>query len=98
MKPPKLPSFFKTKEPNQFYFEPRYYDERKEKIKQRYDRISREINNNGSDQIRSEDFKAKLRENWGNGYSRNRVGNQLNKKVVFYVIILFVLAYFFLFN
>ena len=40
MKPPKLPTIFRTKKPKQFNFEPRYYNAQKEKMKERYDRIS----------------------------------------------------------
>ena len=34
MEAPKIPSMFgfRSKKPDQFYFEPRYYDERKEKM------------------------------------------------------------------
>lgn len=95
MKPPKLPSIFRTKKPKQFNFEPRYYDERKEKMKERYDRISREMDHTNSDQTRSENFKSKLRENWGNSYSRNRAGSQMNKRVIIYIIVLFALTYYF---
>ena len=47
MEAPKLPSMFgiKTRRPNQFYFEPRYYNEKKEKMKKRYERIGKEIEN-----------------------------------------------------
>ena len=34
MQAPKLPSFFKTRNSKRFLFKPRYYDERKERIKQ----------------------------------------------------------------
>ena len=97
MEAPKLPSIFglRSKKPNQFNFEPRYYDERKEKMKQRYDRINREMDNTNLDKTHPEDFKSTLRDNWGNGYSRNRAGNQLNKRVVIYIVVLFALAYYF---
>lgn len=50
MEAPKLPSMFgiKTRRPNQFYFEPRYYDEKKEKMQKRYDRIGKEVENEGT--------------------------------------------------
>ena len=52
MEAPKIPSMFgfRSKKPNQFYFEPRYYSERKEKMKKRYDRLEKEIENNPSAQ------------------------------------------------
>ena len=99
MEAPKIPSLFgfKSKRPNQFYFEPRYYDERKEKMKQRKDRISRELEKSPSKRIHPEDFKSELRANWGNSYSRSKVGNQVNKRVILYVVALLALAYYLLY-
>ena len=98
MEAPKLPSIFgiKSKKPNQFYFEPRYYNERKEKMKQRYDSLNREIDST-SEKTRTEDFKSTLRDNWGNGYSRSRAGNKINKRVIIYIIALFTIAYYIIF-
>ncbi|MGB0882652.1 MAG: hypothetical protein ACPGSO_06830 [Vicingaceae bacterium] len=100
MEAPKIPSLFgfRSKKPDQFYFEPRYYNERKEKLQQRYDRISREVNKEGVQEERTtEEFKSTLRENWGNGYSRNKTGGQMNKRVIIYIVALAVLAYMILF-
>ena len=100
MEAPKIPSMFgfKAKKPDQFYFEPRYYDERKEKMKKRYETISREVNNDSSgERSHTEDFKSTIRENWGNNYSRSRAGNRMNKRVVIYVVALLALAYLILF-
>ena len=100
MEAPKIPSMFgfRSKKPDQFYFEPRYYDERKEKMIKRYGSIARELNN-GPSPIRShsEDFKSTLRDNWGNNYIRNRAGNNINSRVIFYIVSLSILAYFILF-
>jgi len=101
MEAPKLPSMlgFKSKKPNQFYFEPRYYDERKEKMQQRYERIDREVNSNSSNnRTNATDFKSELRDNWQNNYSRSKAGNQMNKRVLIYVVGLMALAYYILFN
>lgn len=100
MEAPKIPSMFgfRSKKPNQFYFEPRYYSERKEKMQQRYNRIGKEIDNSViTERTNTEDFKSELRENWGNGYARSKTGNQMNKRVIIYVIALLALAYFILF-
>lgn len=96
MEAPKIPSFFgfRTKRPNQFYFEPRYYDERKEKMEQRYERISKELKSSSDDSLNPETFKSTLRENWGNGYSRKKTGNQINKRVLLYVVVLLGLVYY----
>ncbi len=100
MEAPKIPSMFgfRSKKPNQFYFEPRYYNERKEKMKQRYDRIGQEVDNSKTaERTNPEDFKATLRDNWGNGYARSKAGNQMNRRVIIYVIGLLALAYYILF-
>ena len=100
MEAPKIPSMFgfKSKKPNRFYFEPRFYDERKEKFQERYDSITREVNKIPVDEKNSsEAFKTNLRASWGEGYSRNRVGGAMNKRVLIYVVALAVLAYIILF-
>jgi hypothetical protein len=100
MEAPKIPSMFgfKSKKPDSFYFEPRYYSEQKEKMKSRYERINREVNKDPSFKKSSaENFKSAIRENWGENYNRTRAGNKINNKVIFYVLILSGLAYYILF-
>mgnify|MGYP006232983329 FL=1 len=98
MEAPKLPSLFglRSKRPNQFYFEPRYYNERKEKMKKRYERIEKELSEEESSRTNPEEFKATLRDSWGNGYARNKVGQQMSRRVIIYVIALLALAYYIL--
>lgn len=99
MEAPKLPSLFgfKSKRPNQFYIEPRYYDERKEKMKKRYDRIGKELENESFAKSNPEEFRSTLRENWGEGYSRRKVGSGMSRRVIIYLIALLALAYYILF-
>lgn len=100
MEAPKIPSMFgfRTKKPERFYFEPRYYDERKEKMKKRYDRIERQVNQNPTfEKSNTDDFKSSIRENWDNSYSRSRAGNKMNTRVIIYVLALGALAYYILF-
>lgn len=94
MQTPRIPSFFKSKKPDQFYFEPRYYNARKEKMDERYARISREVNPENSEKTDTEVFRSSLRENW----SANRVKNtnKTSYRVLFYIVILSGLAYYFL--
>ncbi len=95
MQAPKIPSFFKTKKPNQFYYEPRYYNERKEKMQERYSRISRELNTNKGDRTDAEVFRSNLRHSWES--SRNGgAGHKLNYRIVLYIFALTALAYYFL--
>lgn len=95
MKPPKLPTIFRTTNPKQFNFEPRYYSERKEKMEQRFDRISRELSQDKTETSDSAAFRSNLKESWG--YDRNRGNNTaINKRVLFYIIILVAVVYYFL--
>lgn len=95
MEAPKIPSMFnfRSKKPNRFYFEPRYYNERKEKLQQRYEKISREVNNSKGERSDSTDFKATLRTHWGNNYNRSKSANKMNKRVLIYVAVLLMLTY-----
>ena len=43
MRAPKLPSFFNSKNPKEFIFKPRYYDERKERIHKKNTHINKKI-------------------------------------------------------
>ncbi len=95
MKPPKIPSLFKTKKPNSFYYEPRYYDEKKEKMAERRERIARELNNEKNEPASTEQFRSTLRQSWG--YGRNRSENKgINRRVLVYIVVLVGLAYYFL--
>ncbi len=100
MEAPKIPSMFgfRSKKPDQFYFEPRYYDERKEKMKKRYETIGRQVDKTPTFvKTNTDDFKSTIKENWGNSYSRTRAGNKMNTRVIIYVIALGALAYYILF-
>jgi hypothetical protein len=100
MEAPKIPSMFgfKAKKPDQFYFEPRYYNERKEKMDKRYETIGRQVEQTPTfEKSNTDDFKSNIRENWGNSYSRNRAGNKMNTRVIIYVLALGALAYYILF-
>jgi len=101
MEAPKIPRLFgiKTKRPNQFYFEPRYYDERKEKRGKRNAQIKREVeleNEAKSSKIQREDFRVTLKENWGSASHRKKEGSAFNTRVVVYIAVLLSLAYFIL--
>lgn len=100
MEAPKLPSMFgiKTRRPNQFYFEPRYYNEKKEKMQKRYAQIEKELENKEAGiRTNPEEFKSTLRDNWGSGYARNKAGAQMSRRVIIYIVVLLALAYYVLF-
>lgn len=93
MQTPKIPSFFKSKKPDQFHFEPRYYNARKEKMQERYDRIAKELGDNKSTPTDREAFRSNLRENWS-ASRRQKTG--FNFRILFYVVVLAGMAYYLL--
>lgn len=101
MEAPKIPRLFgiKTKRPNQFYFEPRYYSERKEKMEKRYAQIGKEVElekKKETSSVRKEELRATLRENWGSSSHRKKEGAAFNTRIIVYVVILLGLAYYLL--
>ena len=64
-------------------------------MKKRYNQINRAINQDLScENSNTEDLKSTIRESWGNSYSRTKAGNQINKRVIIYVLALLALAYY----
>ena len=101
MEAPRIPRLFgiKTKKPNQFYFEPRYYDEKKEKREKRNAQIKREVeleNRSSRNKFESEDFRETLKENWGSSSHRKREGTAFNTRIILLIGVLLSLAYFLL--
>jgi hypothetical protein len=100
MEAPKIPSLFgfKSKKPDQFYFEPRYYDVRKEKMNKRYDSMRRQLEENPSfKKSNTQDFKTTMRESWNDSSRRNSFGNKMNTRVIIYALALGAIAYYILF-
>lgn len=95
MQPPKIPSFFKTKKPTQFHYEPRYYDERKEKMEERFRRINNEVNQR-NERTDSDVFRSSLREQWGASHRHRGSASAVNKRVLIYIVLLVGIAYYFL--
>jgi hypothetical protein len=101
MEAPKIPRLFgiKTKKPSQFYFEPRYYSERKEKMDKRYAQIGKEVElekKNSTPESQSDEFRSTLRENWGSSSHTKKAGNTFNTRIIIYAVVLLGLAYFIL--
>lgn len=95
MQAPRIPTFFKSKKPDQFHYEPRYYSERKEKMQERYSRISRELNANNNEKTDTAVFRSNLRHSWESSRN-NGAGHKLNYRIVLYMFALTALAYYFL--
>ena len=72
MRAPKLPSFFKSRTPSSFYIEPRFYDEKKDKLEERKKKIEEQIvheKKNNPNQKTSFDFKLERKKKESKGYS-----------------------------
>lgn len=54
MRAPKLPSFFNSKNPKEFIFKPRYYDERKERIYKKTSHVNKKIKFNSKSIIKQQ--------------------------------------------
>jgi tetrahydromethanopterin S-methyltransferase subunit G len=54
MKAPKIPSFFNSKNPKEFIFKPRYYNERKERIYKKTTHINKKIKFTSKSTIRQQ--------------------------------------------
>ena len=102
MEAPRIPKLFgiRTKQPNQFHYEPRYYDEKREKREKRTAQIKRELELEGkisakTRRERSEDFRSELRENWGVSH-RKKEGAAFNTRIIVLITAMLGLAYYFL--
>ncbi len=102
---PILPSFFKTRKPKQFEYMPRHYDEKKEKMADRYKRIALELNmesvlpkeeNNTFDIHRAQALRHRLKSDW----SRNKPRQGGGSAIRFITILagLLLIAYWLLFK
>ncbi len=65
-------------------------------MKQRYNRIGKEVEED-STRTNPEEFRSTLRDNWGDGYARRRVGGGMSRRVIIYLLALLALAYYILF-
>ena len=88
---PKIPRLFgiRTKKPNQFYYEPRYYNERKEKMGKRYAQIEKELE---LEKNKSE-LKSTLQEHWGSASKIRKLKKTFNTRIIIYTLILLGIAY-----
>ncbi len=85
----KLPS--KSRE---FNFHPRYYDERKERLKKKIELYSGE--NKTEDRTRSIKFRAEMEDNWGNsGYKTQAIRSNVR---LFIILVLIITLFYYLFG
>lgn len=90
-----ISSFFKKTRYKTFEYTPRYYDEAKEKMKDRYDRIQAELD--GKDAAFSKDrFRNNLRESWQNNKKTSSPQAKSIVRMLVIAVILILLSYFIL--
>ena len=87
----------KTIEHQRFNFNPRYYNERKEKLNRIKDQYEKSEDKNLSDEERKALFKDNLKENWSRGQYRQSQTKSSNFRIVMLIGIIVALGYF-LFN
>lgn len=89
-----ISSFFKTRKAKQFNFQARYYDETKEDLKERYERIKSEMEGSGTmSNPRQIDFKSQWK-------ARKKTSNfeaKSNFRLLFIFAILCAICYYILF-
>ncbi len=90
MEAPRLPSFMKINRIRRFNFQPRYYDERKERLEQ----LKKKYHGKEKDQI---EFRDRLQESWSSRRKPQASGYPF-RRLVLIMAFLFFLAYLFLFR
>ena len=96
---PKIPSFFKTRKPKTFEYSPRYYDEKREKMDDRYKRIASELNinidgietHNKYDIHRATALRHAIKKSWEYRHIKTKSNSTLRLLVIIFG--LFLLAY-----
>ena len=81
-------SLFKTKQPKQFDFTPRHYDERKERIQKLEEKYRKEMKRDDGDPERRARMKEDMRVQWDRGH----VNRQTGYAGLRFLIIMIVLA------
>ncbi len=93
----RLPSFFKSKNPKQFEFTPRYYNQTKEAMDERRARIKNELNK-GTDlgNYDSSKLRGSLRKEWQSNKNTSTFSKSSNFRVFIILFLLLALAYYIL--
>jgi hypothetical protein len=94
---PKLPSFIKLPRYKRFEYKPLYYNEAKEEMKNRYERIKDELNLSDPDKpgYKSDAFRERLKSRWNrNTYSKS-VSTSNFRVFLILIVIVALIWYFF---
>ncbi len=91
MNAPRIPSFFKSHAPKRFEYQPRYYDERKERLAEMKKKYEETGDGEYRRRITKENFREAMRSEW-----RQERGNKTrssNLRLAVIVAILALIAY-----
>ncbi len=96
MKGPSIPPVFRvfrTKEPREFGYVPRYYDEEKERMQERYRRIQQEVEDarNAGQEVRHEHLRDRMDHSWRGEYARQ--SQQANIRLLIILVLLCLICY-----
>ncbi len=91
----RLPSFFKSRQPKQFEFSPRYYNESKEAMKERKARIKAELDreNGKITEYNSLHLRGALKQQWKGNKNISSFSKKSNSRILIILAILFGLVY-----
>ena len=84
----------KTIEPKRFDYNPRYYDERKERVKQRQEHYRKLSEGSYNDNERRENFKDNIRAEWSRSQVRQHHRRSSNMRTMILVALILALGYF----
>ncbi len=92
----RLPSFFKSRQPKQFEFTPRYYNESKEAMQERRARIKAELERERGASISnysSDHLRGSLKQQWQSNKNTSSFSKKSNSRILLILVLLFGLAY-----
>jgi Ca2+/H+ antiporter len=90
----KLKFLNKTIENTRFQYNPLYYDERKEKLKQKKEQYRKIENNEMSDEERRKMFRENLHDGWSRAHYRQTEKKSSNYRIIILIVLILVLGYF----
>lgn len=91
----RLPSFFKSRQPKQFEFTPRYYNESKAAMKERKARIKAELDRESGEltSYDSSHLRGSLKQQWKSNKNTSSFSKKSNSRILIILALLFGLVY-----
>lgn len=90
-----ISSFFKPVKNKRFSFAPRYYDETREALKERYDQMESELK--GSSSLHSGGYGHSLKDRWKANKKTSNFSKKSNFRLIIIAAVLFLIAYYLLY-